>query len=532
MSEGTKTASFWGVAAVAVAIAAFTAWPRSVVEPQSSLIGQSLFEEFTDPMVAASLEIITFDEEQGRQAKFEVGRQSGSELWTIKSRGGYPADAFEQMQKAATSLVGLKILDVQTRNAEDHDDLGVIEPNLEKLQTGDVGVGRLVSFKDESNNRLASLVIGDRVKDDPSKRYVRIPGQDPVYVVTLDESDLTSNFRSWIEDDLLLLSSIEIKTVEIDDYLSNVGSTRITRTRNYTAEVEKTVTDWNIKRLLEYDPNDELIEPTSVQLTAADQANRSKLDQMANALDDLRIVDVVRKPEGLEVDVDNNMSLKGNNSALASLGQRGFYPQENTNGSVEIYSANGELHVTLEGGVRYNLRFGNIAGISPTEQDSDQVETGVNRYLLVTTEVDPTQFPPPSIRPIPNTVEELKKNLAEKTSDDTSDKESTDGDTELTDEEWQERLEAEQEIITKENRRLMDDRKNQLAEAERRASELNQRFSDWYYVISEETYSMLRIKRDQLLESDASQTPASGLFNPNNPSNSGSGLPPLQLPQF
>lgn len=531
MSEGTKTASFWGVAAVAVAIAALTAWPRSVVEPQASLIGQLLFEEFTDPMIAASLEIVTFDEDQGRPAKFEVGRQSGSELWTIKSRGGYPADAFQQMQKAATALVGLKILDVQTRNAEDHDDLGVVEPNLEKLQTGDVGVGRLVSFKDEANNRLASLVIGDRVKDDPSKRYVRIPGQDPVYVVTLDESDLTSNFRSWIEDDLLLLSSIEIKTVEIDDYLANVGTTRITRTRNYTAEVEKTVTDWSIQRLLEYDPNDELIEPTSVTLTAEDRPNRNKLDQMANALDDLKIVDVVRKPEGLEIDVDNNVSLKGNNNALASLGQRGFYPQENTDGSIDIYSANGELHVTLEGGVRYNLRFGNIAGISPTETDSDQVETGVNRYLLVTTEVDPSQFPPPAIRPIPNSVEELKKTLADKSAE-TSEDQSTDSDEQLTEEEWQERLEAEQEIITKENRRLMDDRKNQLAEAQRRASDLNQRFSDWYYVIPEETYSMLRIKRDQIIESGSGQTPAGGLLNPNSPTNPGGGLPPLQLPQF
>ena len=256
MSEGTKTVSFWGVALVSVVVASIAAWPRSVVEPQASLVGQPLFEEFTDPSIAASLEIITFDEDQGRPAKFEVGKQPGSELWTIKSRGGYPADAFDQMQKAATALVGLKILDVQTRNAGDHDDLGVIEPNLEKLQTGDVGIGRLVSFRDASNNRLASIVIGDRVKDDPTKRYVRIPGQDPVYVVTLDESDLNSNFRNWIEDDLLRLSSIEIKSIKINDYLSSPGSTRMTRTRSYAAVIEKTVTDWQIKSLLDYDPND------------------------------------------------------------------------------------------------------------------------------------------------------------------------------------------------------------------------------------------------------------------------------------
>ena len=528
MTEGTKTASFWGVAVIAIAVAALAAWPRNVVEPQASLVGQPLFEEFTNPLVAASLEIITFDEDQGRPAKFEVGKQSGSELWTIKSRGGYPADAFEQMQKAATALVGLKILDVQTRNAEAHDDLGVVEPNLEKLQTGDVGVGRLVAFRDEANNRLASLVIGDPVKDDPSKRYVRIPGQDPVYVVKLDESDLTSNFRSWIEDDLLRLSSIEIKKVSIDDYLSTPGATQMTRTRSYSAQVEKTITDWTIQSLLEYDPNDELIEPTVVELTEEDRPNREKLDLLANALDDLTIVDVIRKPEGLRIDVNNNADLRGNRNAMASLGQRGFFPQENTDGSVDIYSANGELLVTLEDGVQYKLRFGNIAGISPTESESEEVETGVNRYLLVTTQVDESQFPVPAMRPIPNSVEELKATLAKENPSENTEEKAADPDQELTEEEWQERLEAEQEIITKENRRMMDERKNLLADAKRRADELNQRFTDWYYVIPEETYSMLRIKRDQILANPKGTGPVPPLA----PSAPGSGLPPLQLPQF
>lgn len=525
MSEGTKTVSFWGVALVSVVVASIAAWPRSVVEPQASLVGQPLFEEFTDPSIAASLEIITFDEDQGRPAKFEVGKQPGSELWTIKSRGGYPADAFDQMQKAATALVGLKILDVQTRNAGDHDDLGVIEPNLEKLQTGDVGIGRLVSFRDASNNRLASIVIGDRVKDDPTKRYVRIPGQDPVYVVTLDESDLNSNFRNWIEDDLLRLSSIEIKSIKINDYLSSPGSTRMTRTRSYAAVIEKTVTDWQIKSLLDYDPNDEFIEPNAVTIGEDDQPNRSKLDLLANALDDLKIVDVVRKPEGMKIDVNNNVDLIADNNAQASLGQRGFYPQENTNGTLEIYSANGELQVTLEDGVRYNLRFGNIAGISPSESDSAEVETGVNRYLLVTTEVDESQFPVPTMRPIPNSIEELKENLSKEENANKPEEETTDE--ELSDEEWQERLEAEQEIITKENRRIMDERKNQISEAKTRANELNQRFADWYYVIPEETYSILRIKRDQILGSESSPiTPPVNNLPP------GAGLPPLQLPQF
>ena len=503
MTEGTKTACFWGVAIAALAVAGVVAWPRSVSETQTSFVNQPLFEEFTDPIAAASLEIITFDEEEGRPAKFEVGKQGASELWTIKSHGGYPADALEQMRDAANALVGLRILDVQTRNAEDHDDLGVVEPNLEKLRSGDVGIGRLVTFRDASNNRLASIVIGDPVKDDPTKRYVRIPGQDPVYVVTLDESHLTSNFRRWIEDDLLRLSSIEIGGVEIQDYLSTPQNNRYARVRNYTADIGKQGTEWNLRRMVDYDPNDEFIEPTEVKLTEGDTLNTAKLDAMADALDDLKIVDVVRKPEGMNDELKDTKELAKDNNALASLAQRGFFPHLNTDGGVEIYSANGELHVILQDGVRYIMRFGNIAGLSRSDQtegeqdQSEVLEAGVNRYLLVTTEVDESMFPIPNMKSIPNSMEDLRTMLEETAGETVDD--------DLTDEEWQERLEAEQEKITKENRRIMDDRKDRLASAQQRVRELNARFGDWYYVIPEETYAQLRIKRDELLRSAAGE---------------------------
>lgn len=495
MNEGTKTAYFWVVAIASLGIAAVAAWPRTVTEAQPSFVGQPLFQEFTDPLSVASLEIITFNEEEGRPAKFEVGKQLDSELWTIKSHGGYPADALEQMRDAATALVGLKILDVQTRNAEDHDDLGVVEPNLEKLKSGDVGIGRLVSFRDAENNRLASIVIGDAVKDDPEKRYVRIPGQDPVYVVKLDESHLTSNFRRWIEDDLLRLSSIEIANVEIQDYLSAPASTRFVRARNFTAKVDKVGTQWTLRSLLDYDPNDEFIEPTQATIAEGESLNTAGLDEMANALDDLKIVDVVRKPEGMNAELQNNRELANDKNALASLGQRGFFPQLTTDGGIEIYSANGELHATLADGVRYIMRFGNIAGLTQQSEieaadgETEVIETGVNRYLLVTTDVDESMFPIPEMKSIPGTVEELKAMLGD----------AAEGQEGLSDEEWQERLEAEQEKTTKENRRVMDERKDRLADAQQRVRELNSRFAAWYYVIPEETFSRLRLKRNELL---------------------------------
>ena len=43
-------------------------------------------------------------------------------------------------------------------------------------------------------------------------------------------------------------------------------------------------------------------------------------------------------------------------------------------------------------------------------------------------------------------------------------------------------------------------RQRELEAAQKRVRELNARFADWYYVIPEETYTKLRIKRDELFE--------------------------------
>ena len=179
MTEIIKTLIFTGVAVVVSLAATFVAWPRTS-EQSDSQAGSALFEQFTDPLVASSMKIVTFDEETGQLSTFEVRKDRETEQWTIPSRDGYPADALEQMKNAANAFVGLKILDIQTDKAEDHDDLGVAEPALEDLTVGDEGVGRLVNFKNGDQETIASLIIGDALKDDPSQRFVRIPGQDPV----------------------------------------------------------------------------------------------------------------------------------------------------------------------------------------------------------------------------------------------------------------------------------------------------------------------------------------------------------------
>lgn len=413
MNEGKKTGAFWAAAAVMLAVGLFVAWPASTENESPYSPGKPLFEKFKDPLTAANLKIITFDEEQGQLGTFEVRRDSESGQWTIPSRKGYPADAVEQMRDAANALVGLNILDVQTENQGDHAALGVVEPKLEDLQVGDTGVGRLVTFKDESQQTLASLIIGNPVKNEEGKIYVRKPGQDPVYVVKMDDTVLSTKFQDWIEDDLLQMSSIDIKEAVVKDYSASISGRNVALERSYTAKFAMDGAEWALNELLEYNSENAMAEPKVVEMPADKELNTDKLNEMKNALDDLKIVDVVRKPEGMSANLRADKDLVTDSEAVQSLYTRGFFPVgSGAEGEFEVLSANGELNVTVDQGVEYVLRFGDVQGLSE-EDDSDEEGDagGVNRYLLVTARVNEDQFPAPDLQPVPQTIEELSAML-------------------------------------------------------------------------------------------------------------------------
>ncbi len=419
MNEGQKTGLFCVIGAVMLAIGMFVSWPGAQRDETSIAAGKPLFPAFKDPLAAASVKIVSFDESQGQVDTFEVRKDRETGLWTIPSRKGYPADAVEQMKDAANALVGLQILDVQTSNPEDHVALGVVEPKLETLEAGDTGVGRLVTFRDEAQKDLASLIIGEPVKGEEGRRYVRKPGQDPVYVVELDEAALSTKFQVWIENDLLQLSSIDIKSIRMEDYTASMAGRQFALDRNYTAEVAADGADWKLKELLEYPSDDPLADPVKVNVSEDQVVNTEKLDDLKKALDDLKIVDVARKPEGMSANLRADKDLVSDNEAVTSLATRGFFPvQRGTGADVEVLSANGELDVTLDDGVQYVLRFGNVFGLA--DENSGDVEdessdTAVNRYLLVTARVDESQFPAPDLSVVPQTIEELAAMLSEST---------------------------------------------------------------------------------------------------------------------
>ena len=168
--------------------------PTTSLEEGPTLVNTMLFDTFKDPLTAASMKVVTFDEGQGTLDTFEVRKDRETGVWTIPSRDGYPADAVDQMRDAANALVELKILEAVFAEPKDHKEFGVVEPNLEDLNVGDEGVERLVTFKDVDQKTLASVIVGDAVKDRPGQIFVRKPNQDPVYVVALDDKPFTTKF--------------------------------------------------------------------------------------------------------------------------------------------------------------------------------------------------------------------------------------------------------------------------------------------------------------------------------------------------
>ena len=508
MSETSKTGTFFGVGLIMLAIGVFMSWESPIqLNNLRSRVNQPIFPEFTDPLVAASVKIVTFDDGQGTFKNFEVRRNQESGSWSITSHKGYPADAVEQMQNAANVFIQKDVQEEFNVEPSQHAEYGVVEPKEATYKVGDKGIGRMVTFKDKNQKTLASLILGNRIVDNPQQIYVRIPGQDPVYVLTLDDRPLSTNFQDWIETDLLRLSSIGIEELEIRDYstIPDPKLKRLVTSRSYEAIIKRDVTRWKIQQVRKFDPNNEQSEGMVLEDQAGKEPSMTKLGNLLNALDDMRIVDVARKPDGVSDHLKSNKDLMSDDAVVTSIAQLGFYPQPTVDDKLELLSANGELYVRMDDGVEYALRFGNIEGLTEQQDESatdanGEKTTSLNRFLFVVADVDKSHFPLPELKPIPQTLEDI--GLGDKKEGDDAEKKEGDGaeDEELSDDEKQEYLDAAQEKVRKENQRKLNERKDLMKVAERRVRNLTERFADWYYVIPESTYSMLKIKQQDLVK--------------------------------
>ncbi len=438
MNELNKTLAFCG-AAVVLALLAFLTAPKPVTPDAFLDLGEAFFPDFTDPNVATTLEVVEFDEETASAKPFKVANQNG--VWTIPSHFNYPADGKDRLAKTAAGIISLKKEDFRTSNVSDHEACGVLDP-LDDTSTSLKGRGKRVTIKGEGGKVLADLIIGKEIKDREGYHFVRLPGQKRVYVAKLDV-DISTKFEDWIEKDLLKVTRSDIDQVVIKDYSIN-EATRSLEVRDEIV-LEKDGTEWKM--------ND---------LPKGKRVNRSKVSSLVSAVDNLTIVGVRPKPQGLSERLEK---LEGiSDTDLLSLQQKGYYfTRDNT-----LVSNEGELRIRTKKGISYTLRFGEIASGSSGSDDSGSTSSN-NRYLFVSVDYSGDFNPEP---PIPSNT-------------DFENKPETD---------WNDEDRENKQLREAHDRWLKEKQEN-----EKRAKELKERFAGWYYIISGDAFDRIHLKRDDLL---------------------------------
>ena len=529
-----KTAVFLGAGLLLLALG-WAVQPRFKPATLKPAVERVLFPALTDAEKAASLEIIRYDDELATLYPFKVVKSGG--VWVLPSHQNYPADAKDQLAAAATELVDLKALDVVSERAADHEIYGVIEPDQEKIKPGMTGIGQLIEIRDLSGSKIARLVVGKEDKQagvgggSRRLRFVRKAGQDPVYRVELDTSKFTTQFGDWIEKDLLKLTPWDVRSVELDNYtlaaVESDGRLEVRQQRNEKIQLayNDKESSWQLASLETF-PNKDSSEPVSEELKDNEEIDSTKLNDLRNALGDLQIIDVARKPAGLSADLKAAESFVNDVEAVSSLQQRGFLPLP----SGAILSTEGQTVIGMKDGVEYILRFGagttvTKAGEAGVGEDDDAAEESAEtaaRYLLVMAQFNEGLLEKPELTELPSLPGEDKKDADsgeqsedQKGEDKKAEKEASSDEKESADPDvtaadllkqadeaeaaMQKAIEARRQV-ERENRRKQESFDEKVVDGKKRVEELNGRFADWYYIVSDEEFKKIHLNREAVIK--------------------------------
>ena len=120
-------------------------------------------------------------------------------------------------------------------------------------------------------------------------------------------------------------------------------------------------------------------------MSGAGEPDTSKMNELTGALDSLKIVDVQPKPENLTHDLQARKGIVPTQEAIMSLRQKGFFITR-----TGLLSNEGEIVVDSKNGIQYTLRFGEIASSGAGAQAGAGSEAenkegeDEQRYLFIT----------------------------------------------------------------------------------------------------------------------------------------------------
>lgn len=445
MTRGTV---IMAVLALLSALGAYMMRPVELAPPAFQDQGEPLFPEFEDPNVATYLEVKEYDEDSAQLTTFSVKLEGGQ--WVIPSHNNYPADGTEQMGKAAASFIGSKKDVVRSDDPADHAEFGVIDPEDDAAAKDTRG--RRVTIKDASGTVLVDVIIGKDVPDRDGFKFVRYPGENRVYAVEIDPQ-VSTKFTDWIEDDLLKMEADDIVAV-----LSNSYSVEALTDPKTGQQRQKLVNDeplyfelqeteqigadgqpskeWSLAAPPVFGPDGQRIDPASY--SGPDPLPKPAKVPEGKVLNPTKVKQTVGAADRMKIIGVRPRAQRLDPFEMQAKGffLIGEYP------NYSLLADQGEVHLFSRDGVIYTLFFGEVTyatgeelsagseGEEPSEAQGDNARA--NRYMFVNVSYDPRRDLTKDEPPVPG------------------------------------------EVRGKE-----------------RAEQLNQRFSAWYYVIQDSSFTQV-----------------------------------------
>jgi len=307
--------------------------------------------------------------------------------------------------------------------------------------------------------------------------------------------------------------------------------------------------------------DDKKISWTDVAVQADEEPNGAKLDDMESAFSRLEIVNVQRKHEDLAEYLHKLGKFPESPRAGAMVAKYGFYlvgvdrddvPYLSTlfpvkEGRPVLLSTQGDVRIAMEDGVVYVLRFGQIASTAkaspekkkePAKKEPEKKEPGkkepskpgekkdgetptpegptVNRYLFIMAEFDPDVLPKLQLEKLPELPKPGEPAKTEPGKTEPGKKPETpkpeaakkaEPPKKLDPEAEKKRLEEERKFIEAERKRIEEsnkekqkDRDKRIEEGKKKVKDLNDRFADWFYVISDSVYTKIHLSRTDIVK--------------------------------
>jgi hypothetical protein len=358
-------------------------------------------------------------------------------LWVIPSHNDYPADGTERMGKAAASFIDVKKDVYYGDKVEDHARYGVLDPDGAE-GTGDEK-GQRITIKDASGTVLVDVIVGKEPEGKQGFYYVRKPDEKRVYGAKLT-LDVSTDFGDWIEKDLLHVERDEVVQVVYDPYSVDEAEGKVVGASPIVASLGQGA-----------DGKDAWKAEAPTEVPDGKELDTAKVRQMVTSVANVKIVGVRPRPRPEQL-------------TYQSLQSKGFFV---TPDGRQLFGNEGQASIITKDGIVYTLYFGEVtfdsgraltAGTEAEAADNPEDTEGktANRYMFVDVLYDATrdqeaagtpEVPAEGEEPTPPVIDEAA-----------------------------------------------------ARKGAERAAKLGQRFSKWFYVISDSSFKQIHKDREELFK--------------------------------